>query len=90
MNNQELKNEALSELKSLLSELKSKGDCYLNVETYKNGIKAHIVCNNEIRSRKVEVGDTSGDVLASNGLNKSSKESDLTMIAEGVFPTDDE
>lgn len=90
MNNEELKTEALTELKSLLSELKSKNDCYLDVETYKNGIKAHIVCNNEIRSRKVEVGDVSGELMASNGLNKSAEESDLTMIVAGVFPTDEE
>lgn len=85
MNNEDLKTEAFTELKSLLSELKSKGDCYLNVETYKSGIRAHIVCNNEISSRKVEVGDVSGDVIGTNGLNKSAKESDLEIIAEGVF-----
>ena len=90
MNNDELKTLALNELKSLLSELKTKDDCYLNVETYKNGINAHIVCNNEISSRKVEVGDASGVILGSNRLNKSSKESDLIMIAEGVFPSDDD
>ena len=90
MINEELKAEALQELNSLLTELKTKGDCHLNVETYKAGIQAHIVCNNEISSRKVIVGTISGDVLSSNGLNKSSKESDLIMIAEEVFTTQDQ
>lgn len=90
MTNQELKTEALQELKSLLTELQSKENCHLVVETYKDGIQAHIVCNNEISSRKVIVGTISGDVLSSNGLNKSSKESDLIMIAEEVFTTQDQ
>ena len=85
MNNDELKTEAVQELKSLLFELQSKDHCHLIVETYKAGIEAYIVCNNEIVSRKVQVGDSTGDVFGSNGLNKSAKESVLEIIVEGVF-----